>query len=75
MVKFLKKYLPWAMIAFLVFNIVAEWLGVPFLSVQLVNVLAIIGWMHQRPHIPRDMLLKAIKPVLQQVDDTLALTS
>lgn len=44
MVKFLKRYLPWAMIAFLVFNIVAEWLGVPFLSVQLVNVLAIIGW-------------------------------
>ena len=44
MVKFLKKYLPWAMIAFLVFNIVAEWLGVSFLSVQLVNVLAIIGW-------------------------------
>ena len=44
MVKFLKKYLPWAMIAFLVFNILAEWLGVPFLSVQLVNVLAIIGW-------------------------------
>ena len=44
MVKFLKKYLPWSIIAFLVFNIVAEWLGVPFLSVQLVNVLAIIGW-------------------------------
>ena len=44
MVKFLKRYLPWAMIVFLVFNIVAEWLGVPFLSVQLVNVLAIIGW-------------------------------
>lgn len=44
MVKFLKTYLPWGIIAFLVFNIVAEWLGVPFLSVQLVNVLAIIGW-------------------------------
>jgi len=44
MVKFLKRYLPWTMIAFLVFNVVAEWLGVPFLSVQLVNVLAIIGW-------------------------------
>lgn len=44
MVKFLKRYLPWAMIVFLVFNIVAELLGVPFLSVQLVNVLAIIGW-------------------------------
>ena len=44
MVKFLKRYLPWAMIAILVFNIVAELLGVPFLSVQLVNVLAIIGW-------------------------------
>ena len=44
MVKFLKKCLPWGIIAFLVFNIVAEWLGVPFLSVQLVNVLAIIGW-------------------------------
>lgn len=41
----------------------------------LIRSLAIIGWMHQRPHIPRDMLLKAIKPVLQQVDDTLALTS
>ena len=44
MVKFLKRYLPWAMIAFLVLNIVAGLLGVPFLSIQLVNVLAIIGW-------------------------------
>ena len=44
MVKFLKKYLPWGIIAFLVFNTVAELLGVPFLSAQMVNVLAIIGW-------------------------------
>ena len=44
MVKFLKRYLPWAMIAFLVLNIVTGLLGVPFLSIQLVNVLAIIGW-------------------------------
>ena len=44
MVKFLKRYLPWAMIAILVFNVVADWLGVPFLSIQLVNILAIIGW-------------------------------
>ena len=44
MIKFLKKFLPWAMIGILVFQVIADYLGVAFLSTQMVTILGIIGW-------------------------------
>jgi hypothetical protein len=44
MIKFLKKYIPWAMIAILVFQVAAILLGIPFLSAEMVTILGIIGW-------------------------------
>ena len=44
MIKFLKKYIPWAMIAILIFQVVAILLGIPFLSAEMVTILGIIGW-------------------------------
>ena len=44
MIKFLKKFIPWAMIAVLVYQLIAILLGVPFLSEQMVTILGIIGW-------------------------------
>jgi hypothetical protein len=44
MVKFLKKYLPWGILALLTLEGVAGLIGVPFLGHPLVTIVGIIGW-------------------------------
>ena len=44
MIKFLKKYIPYALVGLLVLQAVSDLMGVPLFTIQLVNLIGIIGW-------------------------------
>jgi len=44
MIAYFKRYFPWAMLALLVSQLIAGYIGLDIVGIQIVTILGIVGW-------------------------------